>query len=152
MSEITLTALRASLEGTIPSEIATCDADGIPNVSVISDVHYVDAEHVAISYQFFSKTRANILANPRATVLLKHPQTCAQHRLHLKYLRTESDGPLFETMKAKLAGIASHEGMTDVFRLLGADVYKVIRIDTVRPDTLPATRPIALDMVAVTGG
>lgn len=141
MSEVTLTALRASLEGTIPSEIATCDADGIPNVSVISDVHYVDAEHVAISYQFFSKTRANILVNPRATVLLKHPQTCAQHRLHLLYLRTESEGGLFEAMKAKLAGIASHEGMAGVFRLLGADVYKVIRIDTVRPDQLPAPAP-----------
>lgn len=143
MSEISLTSLRASLEGAIPSEIATCDCHGIPNVSVISDVHYVDAEHVAISYQFFSKTRANILANPQATVLLKHPATCAQHRLRLHYLRTEHEGPLFETMKAKLAGIASHEGMSGIFRLLGADIYRVVGIDMVRPDHLPAPAPRA---------
>lgn len=143
MSEIALTSLRASLEGAIPSEIATCDANGVPNVSVISDVHYVDPEHVAISYQFFSKTRANILANPHATVLLKHPTTCAQYRLRLRYLRTESDGPLFEAMRAKLAGIASHEGMSGIFRLLGADIYRVTGTEIVRGDLLPLPPPHA---------
>ncbi|MBL8711011.1 MAG: GAF domain-containing protein [Rhodospirillaceae bacterium] len=141
MTAIDLTSLRASLEGAIPSEIATCDAAGIPNVSVISDVHFVDPEHVAISYQFFSKTRANILANPWASVLLKHPHTCAQHRVSLRYLRTEHEGPLFETMKAKLAGIASHEGMSGIFRLLGADIYRVMEIELVRGDLLPLPQP-----------
>ncbi|WP_374654467.1 GAF domain-containing protein [Dongia sp.] len=143
MSRVDLANLRASLEGAIPSEIATCDASGVPNVSVISDVHYVDAAHVAISYQFFSKTRANILANPRATVLLKHPTTCAQYRLHLRYLRTELEGPLFETMRAKLAGIASHEGMSGIFRLLGADIYHVEEAEIVRGDLLPLPPPYA---------
>lgn len=143
MSDIALANLRASLEGAIPSEIATCDANGIPNVSVISEVQYVDAEHVAISYQFFSKTRANILANPYATVLLKHPATCAQYRLRLRYLRTELEGPLFETMRAKLAGIASHEGMSGIFRLLGADIYHVIGAEIVRGDLLPHPAPRA---------
>lgn len=149
MSGCPLSSLRASLEGAIPSEIATCDAEGTPNVSVISDVHYVDPDHVAISYQFFSKTRANILVNPQATVLLKHPQTCAQHRLRLLYLRTENAGPLFETMKAKLAGIASHEGMAGVFRLLGADIYRVVGIEEVRPDMLPPPPPKAPLLAAI---
>jgi adenylate cyclase len=143
MNRIDLANLRGALEGAIPSEIATCDAGGVPNVSVISDVHYVDASHVAISYQFFSKTRANILANPRATVLLKHPSTCAQYRLHLRYLRTELEGPLFETMRAKLAGIASHEGMSGIFRLLGADIYHVEEAEIVRGDLLPLPPPHA---------
>jgi adenylate cyclase len=143
MSAVSLTALRAALEGAIPSEIATCDALGTPNVSVISDVHYVDTDHVAISYQFFSKTRANILANPHATVLLKHPNTCAQYRLQLTYLRTELAGPLFETMRAKLAGIASHEGMSGIFHLLGADIYHVDGAEIVRGDLLPLPPPHA---------
>ncbi|WP_374384406.1 GAF domain-containing protein [Dongia sp.] len=137
MRRVDLTSLRASLEGAIPSEIATCDAHGVPNVSVISDVHFIDANHVAISYQFFSKTRANILANPQATVLLKHPHTCAQYRIYLRYLRTEYEGPLFETMRAKLAGIASHEGMSGIFKLLGADIYHVEEAEIVRGDLLP---------------
>lgn len=136
-----LNTLRASLEGAIPCEIATCDAAGTPNVSVISDVHFVDDHHVAISYQFFSKTRANILANPQAVVELMHPATGAIHRLHLNYLRTEYEGPLFEAMKAKLAGIASHEGMSGVFRLLGSDIYHVEDIEAVRPDLTPPPAP-----------
>ncbi len=143
MKRIELTSLRAALEGAIPSEIATCDAGGIPNVSVISDVHFVDQTRVAISYQFFSKTRANILANPHATVLLKHPKTCAQYRLYLRYLHTEHEGPLFETMRAKLAGIASHEGMSGIFKLLGADIYHVEEAEIVRGDLLPLPPPHA---------
>jgi predicted pyridoxine 5'-phosphate oxidase superfamily flavin-nucleotide-binding protein len=120
-----LQSLRPCFEGAVPAVIATCARDGTPNVSYISEVHYVDAQHVALSYQFFSKTRQNVLENPRATVIVVHPDTGAQYRLAVRYLRTEESGPLFECMKAKLAGIASHAGMTGVFRLRGSDVYRV---------------------------
>jgi predicted pyridoxine 5'-phosphate oxidase superfamily flavin-nucleotide-binding protein len=122
---LSLQSLRPCFEGAVPAVIATCARDGTPNVSYISEVHYVDAQHVALSYQFFSKTRQNVLENPRATVIVVHPDTGAQYRLAVRYLRTEESGPLFECMKAKLAGIASHAGMTGVFQLRGSDVYRV---------------------------
>jgi predicted pyridoxine 5'-phosphate oxidase superfamily flavin-nucleotide-binding protein len=122
---VSLQSLRPCFEGAVPAVIATCAQDGTPNVSYISEVHYVDAQHVALSYQFFSKTRRNVLENPRATVVVIHPCSGAQYRLAVRYLRTEESGPLFECMKAKLAGIASHAGMTGVFRLRGSDVYRV---------------------------
>jgi hypothetical protein len=122
---ISLCTIRPALEGAVPAVIATCALEGTPNVSYISEVHYVDETHVALSFQFFSKTRQNVLENPRATVVVIHPVTGAQYRLAVRYLRTEDAGPLFECMKAKLAGIASHTGMTGVFRLRGADVYRV---------------------------
>jgi predicted pyridoxine 5'-phosphate oxidase superfamily flavin-nucleotide-binding protein len=121
----TLHSIRPALEGAVPAVIATCARDGTPNVSYISEVHYVDPEHVALSFQFFSKTRQNVLENRRATLIVIHPDTGAQYRLAVRYLRTEESGPLFECMKAKLAGIASHSGMTGVFRLRGSDVYHV---------------------------
>ncbi|MGA8032848.1 MAG: pyridoxamine 5'-phosphate oxidase family protein, partial [Casimicrobiaceae bacterium] len=121
-----LSALRDLMEGVIPATVATCAPDGTPNVSYVSQLHYVDEAHIALSFQFFSKTRANVLANPRATVLALHPETGAQYRFDLEYQRTETRGPLFERMKAKLAGIASHEGMSGVFRLQGSDVYRVL--------------------------
>jgi adenylate cyclase len=133
--------IRPCLEGAIPSVMATCAADGMPNAAYISQVYYVDDRHVALSFQFFNKTRQNILANPYATVLLLHPQTAAFYRLHIRYLRTETDGPLFEGMKAQLAGIASHTGMERVFRLLGSDVYEVERIEAVAGEPLPAPPP-----------
>jgi adenylate cyclase len=133
--------IRPCLEGAIPAVMSTCSGDGMPNVAYISQVYYVDERHVALSFQFFNKTRQNILANPRATVLLLHPQTAAHFRLHLRYLRTETAGPLFEGMKAQLAGIASHTGMQGVFRLLGSDVYEVEQIEAVEGEPLAAPPP-----------
>jgi hypothetical protein len=141
MKTVRLADIRPCLEGVIPSIMATCGADGLPNVANISQVYYADERHVALSFQFFNKTRQNILANPRATVLVLHPRTVAFYRLHLRYLRTETEGPLFEGMKAQLAGIASHTGMAGVFRLLGSDVYEVEQIEAVEGDPLPEPPP-----------
>ena len=132
-----LDGIRPCLEGAVPAVIATCSADGTPNVTQVSQVHYVDAGHVALSFQFFNKTRENILANPQATVYLLHPQTSARYRLALLYRRTETAGPLFESMKAKLAGIASSAGMSEVFRLLGADIYQVLDVEYVPGEEVP---------------
>ncbi|HET7202540.1 MAG TPA: GAF domain-containing protein [Steroidobacteraceae bacterium] len=146
---LTLHSIRPCLEGAVPAVIATCARDGTPNVSYISEVHYVDPAHVALSYQFFSKTRQNVLENPRATVLVIHPDTGAQYKLAAHYLRTEDSGPLFESMKAKLAGIASHAGMTGVFRLRGADVYRVEAITQLYRTDLPAPATAASSLAQV---
>lgn len=131
MSAVDIGPLRDYLDGGFVSVLATAATDGTPNVSVISDVRYVDERHVALSFQFFNKTHANISANPRASLQLTHPTSGARQHLTLRYLRTETEGPLFEAMKAKLAGIASHVGMTRVFRLRGADVYEVLAVQQV---------------------
>ena len=138
---ITVDAIRACLEGVIPSTVATCAPDGTPNISYVSQVHYVDSAHVALTFQFFNKTHKNVLANPRAAVLAIDPQSAARFQLELEYLRTETEGPLFESMKAKLAGIASHTGMAGVFRLLGSDVYRVLGVTPVPGRKLPSPTP-----------
>ena len=128
---LNLDGIRECLDGVIPGTIGTCALDGAPNVTFLSQVEYVDREHVATSYQFFNKTRHNILENPYARLLVVHPFTAARYRLLVQYLRTETGGPLFERMKAKLAGIASHSGMAGIFRLLGSDIYRVLQIECV---------------------
>ena len=45
--------------------------------------------------------------------------------LELQYARTESDGDLFDEMDMQLEAIASMTGMSGIFKLLGADIYKV---------------------------
>lgn len=128
---LTLDALRPALEGVIPAVMATCAQDGTPNVAYLSQVQFVDSGHLALSFQFFNKTRQNVLANPHATLLVMHHDPVLFYRVSVEYLRTETSGPLFESLKAKLAGIASHTGMSDVFRLQGADLYRVHGIEAV---------------------
>ena len=133
--------VRPCLEGAIPAIMATCAADGTPNVAYISQVYYVDEGHVSLSFQFFNKTRQNLLANPRSTLLVLNPLNAVFYRLHLRYLRTEDSGPVFESMKAQLAGIASHTGMADVFRLLGSDIHEVIEVERLPQEPLPEALP-----------
>ena len=134
-----LSTIRHCLEGAIPGIIATCDGEGMPNVSYVSQVHYVDADQVALSFQFFNKTRRNMLQNPQMTAYVMDPVTTARYRLALLYLRTETEGPLFQNMKAKLAGIASHTGMSGVFELKGADICRVLEVEAV-PGAIGAAR------------
>lgn len=131
---LSLRLLRRCFEGAVPATIATCAADGVPNVAKLSHVHFVDDGHVALSYQFFNKTRENILLNHRATVEVVDPVSAAHFCLQVEYLRTETAGPLFAYMKARLAAIASHSGMSKVFRLLGSDIYRVLEVVAVRGD------------------
>lgn len=143
--KIPLESLRPCLDGAVPAVVATCSPDGTPNVAYASQVHYVDAGHVALSFQFFSKTRENVLAHPYAQVQVIEPGSFRHFRLRVRYLRTETAGPLFEYMKAQLAGIAAQTGMDKVFVLRGADVYQVLDIENVDPQLPPARpRPDAL--------
>jgi hypothetical protein len=128
MTDLSLEAIRNCFEGVVPAMLATCDAEGVPNVSLVSQVHFVDCEHVALSYQFFNKTRRNLLDTGMASVVVSEPETVTDYRLDLVHEETQDSGPLFETMKAKLAGIASHSGMEGVFRLLGADIFRVLSV------------------------
>lgn len=137
----TVDNIRPCLEGAVPATMATCSASGVPNVAYLSQVEYVDSDHIALSFQFFNKTRQNMLENPIGKLLLIDPATGAMYRLHLRYLRTETEGALFERMKAKLAGIASHTGMSDVFKLRGSDIHRVESIECVPGNVLPTPAP-----------
>jgi len=144
-----LDAIRECLEGAVPGIMATCSADGTPNVAYLSQTEYVDGRHVALSWQFFNTTRRNILENPSARLIVTHPRTAERYRLLLRYLRTETAGPLFERMKARLAGIASHTGMSGVFRLLGSDIYRVLEVERMPGPALAPPPPRASLLAAL---
>jgi hypothetical protein len=128
---VPLADIRRCFQGVIPSIIATADKTGLPNVVYVSQVYFVDDRHVALSCQFFSKTRRNLDENPVACAEVMDPVTLQSYRLRLKFLRSERSGPLFETMSLRIDAIASHTGMAGVFRLIAADVFEVVRAEMV---------------------
>lgn len=128
---VALADIRRMFEGVVPAAMCTVCEDGAPHICFVSQVEYLDKQHVALSYQFLNRSRRNVLATRRAALSVCDPYTAASVTLQLEYLRTENAGALFERMRAKLAGIASHSGMEKVFRLQGADVYRVVGIQRV---------------------
>lgn len=122
-----LDAMAGCFDGVIPPIIATCSAAGVPNVTHISQIALVDADHIAVSNQFFSKTTANLVENPVASALVTDSQTYATYRLELAFLGTRTDGPVFDAMRARVDAIAAQVGMEEVFALRGADLYRVVR-------------------------
>jgi adenylate cyclase len=127
---IALSSLTPSFQGLLPAWLCTCSRDGIPNVAMLSHVDYVDARHVALSFQFFNKSKRNIDENPRALVRVYDPDTLQMRELRVRYVRTECDGPTFERMRLRIEAIASHSGLKGIFKLLGADIYEVLSIHT----------------------
>ena len=119
-----------ALHGMFPSWITTASGDGEPNTTVISQIWYVNETEVALSFQFFNKTKKNISQNPHAFATILNPDTFEMYNLELEYCRTENDGDLFDEMDMKLEAIASMSGMSGIFELQGADIYKVNSITT----------------------
>jgi hypothetical protein len=137
---VALESIASCFTGLIPSPFATCSADGVPNVTYMSIVHYLDPERVALSRQFFNKTRANLDANPHGQVRVVDPETLAQYDLVLEFLHSESHGPVFEEMRASLDAIASQTGMAGVFRLRGVDIHRVVTCTEVKRRRPPRAR------------
>lgn len=148
-----LDALQPCFQGIIPSTVATCSADGEPNITYVSQVYYVDERHVALSCQFFNKTTRNVAENPIVALTLYDPLSFDAWRIRARYQRSEREGALFETMAARIQVIASHSGMTGVFRLISADVYEVLALERIEGFLLPPDPALdALPGVGVGGG
>jgi adenylate cyclase len=142
-----LESLASCFQGLIPATLFTCSREGIPNVAFLSHVEYVDSEHVALSFQFFNKSKANICENPHALVRVIDPDTSQGWALRLRYVRSETSGPVFERMALRIEAIASYSGLKGIFKLLAADVYVVLSVEKIddegpRPATpAAAARP-----------
>jgi adenylate cyclase len=134
--------LWACFQGIVPAALSTCAADGTPNITFISQVHYVDSKHVAISFQFFNKTHRNVRENPFACAVVLDPRSFHAYRFRLRFDHSESNGTLFESMSLQLQAVASYSGMSEVFRLLAADVYEVLGVERLEGFTrLPVPTP-----------
>lgn len=126
-----LEKLTPCFQGLVPAMFFTCAKDGMPNAAFLSDVDYVDPTHVALSFQFFNKSRRNIAENPHALVRVIDPDTHQGYALRLKYVRSETSGPLFDRMYLRIEAIASYSGLKGIFKLKAADIYEVESVELV---------------------
>jgi predicted pyridoxine 5'-phosphate oxidase superfamily flavin-nucleotide-binding protein len=145
-----LTQISRCFQGVIPSLVASADATGMPNVTYVSQIHLIDDTHVALSCQFFNKTRRNLDQNPNASVEVYDPLNMQAYRLRLRFQRSEKSGALFDQMAMRIQAIASHTGMEGVFRLIAADIFEVVKAEKVENFlTEPQEQPS--EEISVTG-
>ncbi len=116
------------MQGVIPSAIVTASSQGVPNATFLSQVYYVDESHVALTHQFFNKTHRNIRENPYAMVFVTNPGTLQTWRVDLEFDHSETEGPIFDELDMQVEAIASMTGMSGVFSLRAADVYRVLSV------------------------
>ena len=116
-------------QGILPSMFFTCANDGTPNAAFLSHVDYVDATHVALSFQFFNKRRKPVPENPYAMIRVIDPDTNQGYVMRLKFERSETAGPIFDRMFLRIEAIASYAGLKGVFKLKAADIYQVESIE-----------------------
>jgi adenylate cyclase len=130
-----LEQLTPCFQGILPSMFFTCAKDGTPNAAFLSHVDYVDATHVALSFQFFNKSRRNIGENPHALVRVIDPDTNQGWALRLRFERSETSGPIFDRMFLRIEAIASYVGLKGIFKLKAADIYLVESVEPVPEET-----------------
>jgi adenylate cyclase len=126
-----LETLTSCFQGIIPAMFYTCAKDGTPNAAYLSHIDYVDPQHVALSFQFFNKSRRNVAENPQALVQVIDPDTQQGWHLRLKYVRSETSGAIFDRMALRIEAIASYTGLKGIFKLLAADIYEVTSVTPV---------------------
>ncbi|MFC5469308.1 pyridoxamine 5'-phosphate oxidase family protein [Cohnella suwonensis] len=126
--------IKPALQGVFPAHIVTCSMEGMPNIASLSQVWYVDETHIALSHQFFNKTSKNLRENPLAFVKVLDPDSFMYWDLEVVYLRTETEGSIFQEMTVKLEAIATLMGFEGVFHLKGADIYRVVSVNECMED------------------
>jgi len=123
--QVPLASIRGALRGVVPAAIATTSLDGVPNVTYLSIVSYVDDERIALSNQFMSKTLANLHESPQVAIRVIDPETMHEYDIDARYVHSEASGDLFDAMRAQLEGVAAQVGMGDTFRLRCVEVLQV---------------------------
>ncbi len=121
--------IQEALQGILPSVITTVSKENIPNLSYISQAHFVDDKHLAISWQFFNKTYKNLQDNPRFSVVVTSPSDFSMWKIDLMYSEFLSEGDLFDELELALEAIASMQGATEIFKLRAILIGEIVSIE-----------------------
>jgi predicted pyridoxine 5'-phosphate oxidase superfamily flavin-nucleotide-binding protein len=121
--------MQSGMQGVVPSSLATASREGVPNVTFISQMFYVDPRHVALSFQFMNKTWRNLQENPLATVIITAPDTFSMWKIKLRFLEIQTEGPIFEQMEMQLMAITSMMKIKVDFAIKAALICRVEAVE-----------------------
>lgn len=88
-----------ALMGAVPATLITSSKEGIPNITNISRIWYVDSNHVAIANHMLKKSVQNLQENPYAFIRTMDTTNFSTWELVLEYIGFRTDGEIFAEMK-----------------------------------------------------
>ncbi|WP_052702781.1 LuxR C-terminal-related transcriptional regulator [Paenibacillus beijingensis] len=133
--------IMSSFNGVYPSVLVTGSSEGIANVTNLSRVWHVDAEHVAVADQLFHKTGANLAENPHALIKTVTPHDLQVWELGVKYVRSEQEGPLFDKLREDLNAIHWMAAVANPVPLRSAILFQVLSVRQCVEESRPLTPP-----------
>jgi predicted pyridoxine 5'-phosphate oxidase superfamily flavin-nucleotide-binding protein len=87
-----------------PTPIATASKDGVPNVVFVGLLKIVDDETLMLADNFFYKTAANLVENPKISILCYNSETKKSYQIKGSAM-VYKDGPNFDEMRNWAHGI-----------------------------------------------
>ncbi|MGE5704277.1 MAG: response regulator transcription factor [Clostridia bacterium] len=131
-----------AFDGSLPCTLITSSAEAIPNITNISRVWYIDENHVAIANQFLLKAEHNLRENGLAVLKLVNPEDFLHWELTVHYIRSETEGPLFDAMLNDLHTVSWMAGFTSPVHLRAALIFEVVSVRKCLEESLHlATEP-----------
>ena len=94
--------MQATLNASHPVVVATASADGQPNCNYVGVHKLLDDETIYLSDQFFLKTKANLLANPKVAIIFMGEAGAFTIHGTATYI---NEGEQFEELKAWANGV-----------------------------------------------
>ncbi|MGG1675391.1 response regulator transcription factor [Neobacillus sp. NRS-1170] len=122
--------MHPALLGVVPSTLITSDRQGIPNITNISRVWFVDREHVAVANHMLNKSIHNLTENSRAFIRTMDTTTFSTWELDVEYIGPSSDAGIFAEMQKQYEILSmileTQKPLTvhcaEIFRVLAARV------------------------------
>ncbi|WP_223590336.1 response regulator transcription factor [Neobacillus bataviensis] len=91
--------MHPALMGVVPATLITSNRQGIPNITNISRVWFVDSNHVAVANHMLKKSIHNLRENSRAFIRTMDTATFSTWELDVEYIGPSRDADIFSEMQ-----------------------------------------------------
>ncbi|MFK7694013.1 LuxR C-terminal-related transcriptional regulator [Paenibacillus sp. HJGM_3] len=118
-------ALIPALAGIFPMTLVTVSEDRVPNITNLSRVWTVDSGHIAVANQLLKKSMINLEKVPLALLRAVDPADMLSWEVDIRYVRSETDGPLYDRIAQELQDIAWMAGDPQLIELRSVVVFQV---------------------------
>lgn len=120
--------MKSAFMGVVPATLITSNKEGIPNITNISRVWYVDSYHVAVANHMLNKSIRNLRVNPYAFIRTMDTTTFSTWELELEYIGFRTDGDIFQEMKKQYEVLSMMLESEIPITMHSAEIFHVVSV------------------------